>query len=283
MSALWRAAAWLVHREERAEDGVLCPPEMVTQQRQLEQEHPSTSRYEGPRTPSPEEELVLHTSPLPVQLANDPDCRAAQGTRTGCPCPSWGWHSHEQGLPWSLESRVSAGGAGSPPSNHAGGWQATAAGLAGCQGRRVQSSGTAPPFHTMIRLTAWLPTWRKWPRGNNMLRASTLQWGPGDRAGHPHPPPALLSNTQWGHRVTAMAHHRDHSASGQRQSHSGGCRGCSPIPVPHPSQCPRVCVAPEASRPQGWLFGWLLAQWRCTHQAPRQEEHPGQGDIHPTH
>lgn len=87
---------------------------LVTQQRRLEQGHPSTSRYEGPRTPSPEEELVLHTSPLPVQLANDPDCRAAQGTRTGCPCPSWGWHSHQQGLPWSPESRVSAGGAGSP-------------------------------------------------------------------------------------------------------------------------------------------------------------------------
>lgn len=121
----------------------------------------------------------------------------------------------------------------------------------------------APPSHTMTCLTVWLLAWRKWPWGNNMQSASTLQWSQvigRDPPPHPiAPTPAPLSSTRQDMVLPGHCHGAPWRPPGQGQSQTRGCR------APHPARCPGASVAPEASLPQGWIFGWLFTRWQCTH------------------
>lgn len=241
MLAPQRAAAWPARRGEKVEDRALCPPETVTQQRRMEQGHPNTSRHGGPGPQAQRKTSscpgTLHTSALPhkwpmTQLTGSPteqgqgvparhrDSAATSGTST---VPRQLGLSRECGEPLSSQGL------------HAGGWQATAHILAGCQGRRVQSSDTAPPFHTMTCLTARLPAWRKWPQGNNTLSANNLQRGKAIGLDPPPYPitstPAPLSSTQ---QDTVLPRH---------------CCG-----TPQKLFCPGAGAKPHSSAPEpAWL------------------------------
>lgn len=67
MLAPQRAAVWPTCQGKKVEDQVPCPPETVTQQRQMEQGHPTTSRHRGPGP-----RTQRKTSSCPGHLAHVP-------------------------------------------------------------------------------------------------------------------------------------------------------------------------------------------------------------------